>query len=139
MSVESFNPENGASNHETGAAALSASGPSSTSLALSEPAAKHFADRLARSGKAAIRLSLKESGCTGFKYEIDEIEESAISETDVPIENVHGARVYLDSRYLDAFKGTIVDYETQGLNKQLVLKNPNVADSCGCGESFNFQ
>lgn len=107
------------------------------SIKLTPKALKHFADRIAKSGKTGILLSLKESGCTGFKYEIEE--RDSFSEVEHKRIESGTANVYIDKKYEDAFKGTIIDYEQQGLNFQLVLKNPNVQDSCGCGESFNFQ
>jgi len=36
--------------------------------------------------------------------------------------------------YLD---GTELDYTREGLNEGFKFNNPNVKDSCGCGESFN--
>ena len=35
-------------------------------------AAEHFRRSLAGSGRAGVRISVKESGCTGFKYVLDE-------------------------------------------------------------------
>jgi iron-sulfur cluster assembly protein len=34
-------------------------------------------------------------------------------------------------------KGTEVDFAKEGINEGFKFKNPNVKDTCGCGESFN--
>lgn len=100
-------------------------------------AAKHFQMQLQRSGRSAIRLSLKESGCTGYKYVIDEVNEAAVGDLSVKLDN--GVVVFVAPDNLKALQGTVVDYVQQGLNFNLVMNNPNVADSCGCGESFSFK
>ena len=100
-------------------------------------AARHFQKQLRKSGCAAIRLSLKESGCTGYKYVIDEVAQAHAGDLSIKLEN--DVLVYIDPDNLPALQGTVVDYVQQGLNYNLVLDNPNVADSCGCGESFSFK
>lgn len=105
------------------------------SITITPAAAEHFARELAKKEAAAVRISLKESGCTGFKYILDEVE--AGEENDIEIRLDNGVLVYLDPIHLAALNGTVVDYVQQGLNKNLVLNNPNVKDLCGCGESFN--
>ena len=121
MTVETFNPE---------------ISPNKSAITVSEKALEHFSAKLAKSGKKGILLSLRESGCTGYKYEIEERDEFDPTSHQL----VEGSQllVYFDKRFAQAFSGTLIDYEQQGLNFQLVLKNPNVQDSCGCGESFNF-
>ena len=106
-------------------------------IQVTAPAAHHFQKQLQKSGRAAIRLSLKESGCTGYKYVIDEVEASEANDLLVKLDN--GVTVYIAPENLKALHGTVVDYVQQGLNYNLVLNNPNVADSCGCGESFSFK
>jgi len=38
-------------------------------------------------------------------------------------------------RYL---AGTELDYVREGLNEGFRFNNPNVSETCGCGESFNI-
>lgn len=106
-------------------------------IQVTKKAAKHFQQQLERSGHTAIRLSLKESGCTGFKYVIDEVDSAESGDLSVKLEN--GVVVYVAPDNLKALQGTVVDYVQQGLNYNLIMNNPNVADSCGCGESFSFK
>ncbi len=104
-------------------------------LTVTDPAAEHFAKVLAKSGKQAIRVTLKEAGCTGFKYVMDEVDTAVEGDIKKPLFN--NVLVYIDSEHVGALQGTVIDFTTQGVNKNLVINNPNVKDACGCGESFS--
>lgn len=107
----------------------------SDAIQVTPAAAEHFAKQLQQSGKAAVRLSLKESGCTGYMYVIDEVDSP--EEGDLTIALPNDVAVYVDPSRLDAIRGTVVDYRLEGINRNLILDNPNVKAACGCGESFN--
>ncbi|BCD96588.1 HesB/IscA family protein [Marinagarivorans cellulosilyticus] len=104
-------------------------------LTVTETAAEHFARVLAKSGKKAIRVTLKEAGCTGFKYVIDEVDEQESGDIKKSLPN--GTALYIDPKHIGALQGTVIDFTIQGVNKNLVINNPNVKDACGCGESFS--
>lgn len=105
------------------------------SIEASEAALVHVRGQLAKSKKQALRLSLKESGCTGFKYVLEEVD--GMQEGDMSKSLGEGVTLYVAPEYLSALKGLSIDIEKVGLNKNLVMNNPNVKDACGCGESFN--
>lgn len=104
-------------------------------ISVTPTAAEHFSKALAKKHAAGLRVSLKESGCTGFKYVIDEVESAEEGDLTILLEN--GVEIFLDPKHLPALTGTVIDYVQEGLNKTLVLNNPNVKDMCGCGESFS--
>lgn len=104
-------------------------------ITVTAAAATHLRTHLARLNKSGVRLSLKEAGCTGFKYVIADVD--AAEPGDLVVEPEKGVKVYVDRAHAAAFKGLCIDYKTEGLNKQLVMNNPNIKDECGCGESFN--
>lgn len=106
-------------------------------IRISESAKIHFSKQLARSGHKAIRLSLKQAGCTGYKYVVDEIDSAPA--TDLHLQLNNGVDIFIDSQYLSAIRGAEVDIRQQGLNVNLVVDNPNVQDECGCGESFSIK
>jgi len=99
-------------------------------------AAGHFRAQLDRSGGAGIRISLKESGCSGYMYTLDEVE--APGEGDLTMTLDNGVVVCFDAAHAVALRGTEIDYTKEGLNYRLKIENPNAVDACGCGESFNF-
>lgn len=101
-------------------------------------AAEHFRASLVDKGFAGVRISVRESGCTGFKYVMDEVE-SAGSEGDVTVDLANGITLYLEPAALAFLRGTEIDYAREGVNRTLKFNNPNVIAECGCGESFSVE
>ena len=106
-------------------------------VSVSDAAAAHFARQIKKSDSVGVRLSLKQAGCTGYKYVIDEINE--VPDQDIDLELATGVHLYVDSKYVGAIRGTQIDVRQQGLNFNLIMENPNVKDECGCGESFSIE
>ncbi|MBP6724682.1 MAG: iron-sulfur cluster assembly accessory protein [Halioglobus sp.] len=101
-------------------------------------AAEHFRATLAARGYAGVRISVRESGCTGFKYVMDEVE-SGGSEGDVAVDLANGVTLFLEPAALQFLRGTQIDYAREGVNRSLKFNNPNVTAECGCGESFSVE
>ena len=110
---------------------------SDQAITVTPEAAEHFAEVLNNKVATGVRLSLKESGCTGFKYVIDEVENGEPGDQRIELEN--GVHLFFSPNQLSALNGLVVDYVQQGLCKNLVMNNPNIKDMCGCGESFSVQ
>ena len=104
-------------------------------LQVSAAAAKHFQRKLAAAGKAAVRISVKESGCTGFKYVLEEVDAARGDDAQISLDN--GIRIFVAADALDVLRGTQVDLAREGVNTVLRFNNPNVVAECGCGESFS--
>ena len=104
-------------------------------ITITENAAKHINSYLTKRGKGlGVRLGVKTSGCSGMAYNLEFVDE--VNEDDLMFEE-HGARVYIDPKSLVYLDGTQVDYTKEGLQEGFKFENPNVKDSCGCGESFH--
>lgn len=105
------------------------------SIEVTERAADHIRAALQRNGTGVgLRLGVKTTGCSGFAYTMDYAD--AIEETDSVFEQ-HGVRVVVDRKSLPFLEGVEVDYVREGLNEHFTFNNPNVKDTCGCGESFS--
>ena len=103
-------------------------------IALTERAAKHLAKQVAkRGGSNAVRLAVRRSGCSGLRYVVDYAD--AISTKDAVFE-CSGLRLVVDAESLPHLTSMTVDIETDGLSRRLRFENPNVKQTCGCGESF---
>ncbi len=103
-------------------------------VTLSEPAAKHVANFIAKRGKGVgIRLGVKTSGCSGMAYKLEFAD--APEPEDIIFES-HGVKVLIDPGSLPYLEGTELDYTKEGLNEGFRFNNPNAKDQCGCGESF---
>ena len=49
----------------------------------------------------------------------------------------HNVKIFIDPKSFVYVDGTELDFGREGLNEGFRFNNPNVKDSCGCGESFN--
>lgn len=105
-----------------------------TTITLTEAAARHVAQHLQRRGHGVgVRLGIKTTGCSGFAYQLDYVDEAAAN--DVVFEQ-HGTKLIVAPENLAVLDGTEVDFVRNGLNESFQFKNPNERDRCGCGESF---
>lgn len=103
-------------------------------ITLTEAAAKHVKAFLDNRGKGAgLRLGVKTSGCSGMAYVLEFADD--VLEDDQVFEE-HGVKVIIDAKSLLYLDGTELDFAKEGLNEGFKFNNPNVKDSCGCGESF---
>jgi iron-sulfur cluster assembly protein len=103
-------------------------------ITLTENAARHVRDFLARRGKGVgLRLGVRTSGCSGMAYKLEFADE--VSGEDVRFDS-GGVTVLVDPHSLPYIDGMELDYTREGLNEGFRFNNPNVKDMCGCGESF---
>lgn len=104
-------------------------------ITLTENAAKHINGYLEKRGKGlGVRLGVKTSGCSGMAYNLEFVDEANAMDT---VFEAFGAKVFVDPKSLVYLDGTQVDYTKEGLQEGFKFENPNVKDSCGCGESFH--
>jgi iron-sulfur cluster assembly protein len=105
------------------------------SIGLSEAAANHIRNFLAKRGKGlGIKLGVRTSGCSGMAYKLEFVD--AEDPEDLRFEQ-HGVAVFIDPKSLSYLAGTQLDFVREGLNEGFKFNNPNVKSECGCGESFN--
>ena len=81
------------------------------------------------------RIGLKKGGCAGMEYTMEYVNE--ISESDEIVE-VDGAKVVIAPTAQMFLFGTEIDYESGLLESGFKFTNPNVSETCGCGESIKF-
>lgn len=103
---------------------------------LTEAAARHVQGMLEkRDSGVGLRLGIRKSGCTGFAYVVDFADQ--VEPHDVVFES-RGIKLVVDRDSLSALNGTELDFVRQNvLNSGFEFRNPNVKDTCGCGESFS--
>ena len=104
-------------------------------ITLTENAARHVAKNLAKRGKGlGLRVGVRTSGCSGLAYKLEYADE--IRPEDVRFES-RGITVVVDPKSMPYLDGMELDFAREGLNEGFKFNNPNVKDSCGCGESFS--
>ncbi len=101
------------------------------------PAAERQIARL-MTGKQAVglRIGLKKGGCAGMEYTMELAQ--AADKADEVVEQGE-ARVLIAPMAQMFLFGTVIDYETGLLESGFKFRNPNVTDTCGCGESIRFE
>jgi iron-sulfur cluster assembly protein len=104
------------------------------SISVTEAAAKQIEKSLSKRGSGlGLRLGVTKSGCTGFAYVLDFVDQT--TDSDQVFES-HGVKIIVDNDSLTYINGTQVDFVREGLNETFKFSNPNVKNQCGCGSSF---
>lgn len=85
-----------------------------------------------------LLLGLRKSGCSGFSYHLYWATKPKDGYQEIMFDDPLPFRIFYDSRYESELNGTILDFEQKGFQRQLIWKNPNVTQTCGCGESIGF-
>jgi len=104
-------------------------------VTLTSAAAEHVGKMLAKRGRGlGLRIGTKKSGCSGWAYEVDYAD--AVTEEDEVFESF-GVKVVVERTTLSRIDGMEVDFVQESLlNQGFEFRNPNVKNTCGCGESF---
>lgn len=100
------------------------------------PAAEAQIARLMADGAYALRIGLKKGGCAGMEYTMELAEAAQPGEELV---EQGAARVLIAPMAQMFLFGTEIDYEAGLLDSGFRFRNPNVTDTCGCGESVRFE
>lgn len=104
-------------------------------ITLTERAATRVQNFMKSRGKGVgLRLGVKTSGCSGMAYSLEFADE--LDEDDLTFQS-NGVTVLVDPKSLPYLDGMELDYAKEGLNEGFKFNNPNVKNTCGCGESFN--
>jgi iron-sulfur cluster assembly protein len=103
---------------------------------ITDTAAKKIKVNLEKRGKGiAIRLGVRTTGCSGFAYVMEYVDELNIE--DILLSDKDTV-IVTDPKSLPMIAGITVDYVRQGLNEGFEFINPLEKDRCGCGESFRL-
>ena len=109
---------------------------SNSEIALTDRAARHVKGYLEKNGGGiGLRVGVKPAGCSGYQYVVEAAE--AVNDHDTAFE-ANGVTVVVDEQSLRYLAGTELDFVREGLNEGFRFNNPNVSQTCGCGESFSI-
>lgn len=105
-------------------------------ITLTERAAEHVKNYLSSEPDAqGLRLSVRTTGCSGYMYVVETAADVAANDT---VFESEGVQLMIDEDSLKYLNGTEIDFAREGLNEGFKFQNPNVKDTCGCGESFSL-
>jgi iron-sulfur cluster assembly accessory protein len=85
-----------------------------------------------------FRISVKQTGCSGYMYVPEIIDAKKPTDIELPI--IDELTVFIDPECQSIIEGTVLDYVKKDLGmEQLQFNNPNAVGLCGCGESFKLK
>jgi len=82
-----------------------------------------------------LRVFVTGGGCSGFEYGFTFDED--MEEDDTSIEE-QGVVLLVDALSFQYLVGAEIDYMEDLQGSRFVVKNPNAASTCGCGNSFSI-
>ena len=109
--------------------------PSNSLISMTESAIRYFESRLKDQPGNLVRLSTKTSGCTGYAYVLDSVDNAEDGDELVQIND--NITVAVAANAIELLRNTEIDYVKEGINGIVKFNNPNVVNECGCGESFS--
>jgi iron-sulfur cluster assembly protein len=110
--------------------------PGKQAVRITDRAAAHIARLMAKDGRDGLRIGVKKGGCAGMEYTMEFVD---VADPNDELVEQDGARVLIAPMAQMFLFGTEIDYETSLLESGFKFNNPNVTDSCGCGESISFK
>lgn len=105
-------------------------------ITLTPSAARQILSSVEKFGGLGLRLGVRTVGCSGFAYTFDMAKE--VGPDDQLFEG-HAAKLVVDRAALAYLDGAELDFVRDGFKQLFAVKNPNVDDTCGCGESFSVK
>lgn len=110
--------------------------PGKPPVTLTPAAIDQIAALMTRENAAGFRIGVKKGGCAGMEYTMEIAQEAG--PMDLVVED-GPARVLIAPTAQMFMIGTEIDYEIGVLESGFRFRNPNVVESCGCGESVKFR
>ncbi|GAB1440295.1 Fe-S cluster assembly scaffold SufA [Providencia sp.] len=103
-------------------------------VSLTQSAAKQIKKLMVKNPNTkGLSLGVKQSGCAGFGYVFEMIENPTDNHL---LFELDGAHLYVPKEAMPFIDGTVVDFVQEGLNQIFKFNNPKAQHACGCGESF---
>ena len=112
-------------------------GDSGKDFIITKKAADKLIETLKENNKegSGLRIEIVPGGCSGFEYGL-ELDDST-TDLDSVIED-KGVKIIISKENLQFLKGAKLDYVDSLHGAGFKISNPNVASSCGCGQSFEY-
>ena len=104
-------------------------------VTLTESAAREIAAKLAADPQGAgkgLRLYVEQGGCSGMQYGMV-LDEKRPDDLEAAL---FGVSVWVDAFSAKYLRGSMVDFSEALTGGGFKISNPQAAQSCGCGKSF---
>ncbi|ORX53428.1 hypothetical protein BCR36DRAFT_582253 [Piromyces finnis] len=81
-----------------------------------------------------LKVSVINKGCSGLQYTMDMVSKKEKYDEEI---NQDGVKLFVDSKAVFTIIGSELDFVKDKLSAKFVFKNPNIKESCSCGQSFS--
>ena len=105
-------------------------------ITLTPSAARQILASVEKFGGIGLRLGVKPVGCSVLAYTFDMATEVGPEDQ---VFDGDAAKLVVDHKALAYLDGSELDFVRDGFKQLFTVKNPNVEDTCGCGESFSIK
>ena len=85
----------------------------------------------------SFELSVKNTGCNGLTYNLNEFKKNENRIYDKYIKN--NIEVYIEKKQLLYLLGTKIDYTEDFMGSRFIFINPQAVTTCGCNSSFSIK
>ena len=106
-------------------------------ITLTPSAARQILTSVEKFGGIGLRLGVKTVGCSGYAYTFDMAQD--VGPDDQLFEGHSTPSSSWTARRWPVLDGSELDFVRDGFKQLFTVKNPNVDDTCGCGESFSVK
>ena len=96
---------------------------------------KKLLEAEAPEGVLGLRVGVKGGGCNGYAYVFDYA--TKVREGKDLVFDFDGLTLVVDTKSLELLRGATLDFESKLVGYGFKWRNPNAADACGCGDSFD--
>ena len=86
------------------------------------------------SNTGRLRLRVEQGGCSGLSYQMEFEKDSAPDDRVIHSDDLD---IVVDSKSLQYLDGIHIDYTEDLMGGSFCFQNPNAAEVCSCGTSFN--
>jgi iron-sulfur cluster assembly protein len=106
-------------------------------LHITDAAQVHLQNLVSQNQAKGFRFSVKEAGCSGYRYVPDLCQQPESGDLTFLVGNL---TVFVPEKDLPLIESMTIDLRVGTLGQtQLTYHNPRAADHCGCGESFSLK
>ncbi|KGG51432.1 iron-sulfur assembly protein 1 [Mitosporidium daphniae] len=85
-----------------------------------------------------LKIGIRSKGCSGNSYNLSWIFDIASESKGTEIIEQDGIKIAIEPRALISIIGSEVEWVEDKLSSQFLFANPNVKETCGCGQSFTI-
>lgn len=105
-------------------------------MKMTEAAAKRICELATLEGEdPVLRVSVNGGGCSGFRYDFGFRAEEFPGDLTFARD---GATLVVDPQSAVLLSGAELDYEHGLMASKFIVRNPQAASGCGCGNSFSL-